>query len=1215
MNNPRVVRFTANDQAGNPQAFTVSNEIIDHIEAARTFGREDLADPSAHGRYQRRVIALPDHRSGALAPMMLTIGNQNGLYLVRNDKAADSGWRLTDLAAPIASAVGGTPQVRAVGAGWTDDDRITVAIAVDAGPDQTRSRVFVAYNLSSAAGDWSRVAWTDCGTREDARIEGIRVLDEGDGTWTVALAGSAGPNEAIYLMRGDRTPSFAGALVFNPAVTLEEVLDFEIGVHPTYGGGLHVLGIGSGSRVLTFRPFPEYDNAGKPVTIPPIVGLPCPAGANVLETGLTTEDGANLYIGGQGLHLITGAELDNAEAAETIQIAEAAAAANVRDLVAGEAADGSVSVWALLQNGDLNVVRRAGAADEWGPSLRLRSGVQAMAPIPGDRHSSASLLIVYADAHAGHVWLDGAANAWQEAPVNVADPDQVMKVACYGTTLRLLDDAGIPRRGVNVSVTASVLSSVSLNGNAVLIGPDQAVAAVTDMNGGVNVYNRVRSLTPAVYRFTIDGLDGHVDVNPASGVFDRFRSMTADELRGAVVSTPNGDVPLLPDSFRTGADRAQVDAVAASLNQAAKLAMSADGSAPDVRAVPANAPFSSALRPDALPDSYRWGIQADGNGVRLVHDDIISKLVGAAESAERFFVNLGHSIADFFEGIGEKAKEAVTFVLHKAEGAFRFICAIGDNIKKFVLTTLEEAGAFFKWLWTQVKTGIEKLWDYLKFLFQWEDIVLVRNAMVEATDAALTSVRQSVGSLKTHVSDGFGSAIAQIEQWRTNGGGAPVPAQPRRPGPGQSVIDELRRAASPIRKVMDDVQGNSIVGWVTQRIGRLMDDIVHVEGPSVMKEAIDAADRFAEGLLGDEINDLMATWDKLQADLGSVFGGKVPSPGDVNFQTIKDAIVTVGADLLEGLLTGLRDFVLRTIDLMQDLIGVARDALFAKIRFPFIEKLAELVAPGTHLDTSFRMIDGMMLLCAIPATIAYKLIAGEAPFKKGSVIAFPFGDVTVQSDVDELRKFSWVGGLTASFVKLIIAGYQAYVQGSIAASSGKSEPTEAWKLWLGAGFGAVGVVAEKFGMHVDKGEEVSAMEWTMLALSGLMASKTVALLLAENKPGADSKTLRKVNSGIELAGNVIHFIFRTAVFGKVIDDTNKSGSGNASNENLSESLAWMQSLFDHAGNALLAAANLDDDEETKALLLGGGGAGKGLSFVLNMVRVPVAMNTGLMMTN
>ncbi|MBW7461730.1 hypothetical protein K0U00_47520, partial [Paenibacillus sepulcri] len=126
MNKPRVVRLSANDVSGNSIQFTVSNDIIDHMEAARTFGREDLAEPAAHGRFQRRVIALPDRKSGVVTPMVLTIGNQNGLYLVRQDHKADSGWSLADLGASLASAVGGAPQVRAVGAGWTDDDRITI---------------------------------------------------------------------------------------------------------------------------------------------------------------------------------------------------------------------------------------------------------------------------------------------------------------------------------------------------------------------------------------------------------------------------------------------------------------------------------------------------------------------------------------------------------------------------------------------------------------------------------------------------------------------------------------------------------------------------------------------------------------------------------------------------------------------------------------------------------------------------------------------------------------------------------------------------------------------------------------------------------------------------------------------------------------------------------------------------------------------------------
>ncbi|MBW7461244.1 hypothetical protein K0U00_45030, partial [Paenibacillus sepulcri] len=214
----------------------------------------------------------------------------------------------------------------------------------------------------------------------------------------------------------------------------------------------------------------------------------------------------------------------------------------------------------------------------------------------------------------------------------------------------------------------------------------------------------------------------------------------------------------------------------------------------------------------------------------------------------------------------------------------------------------------------------------------------------------------------------------------------------------------------------------------------------------------------------------------------------------------------------------------------------------------------EFVAPGAHIDTSFRMIDGVMMLCAIPATIAYKLMLGEAPFKKGDVIPLSFGNVTVQSGVDGLRKFSWAGGLVGSFMSMILTGYQLYVQGNVVSEGGSSKPAEAWQLWLGAGLGVLGLATEALGMHVNKGEEVEAMEWTMLAITGILSVKTVALLVAGNKKEApDRKKLQKVGSGIEVVGKVIHFIMRTAVFGKVIDDDSKSSSSSAGDEKSTES--------------------------------------------------------------
>lgn len=111
------------------------------------------------------------------------------------------------------------------------------------------------------------------------------------------LAGDEGANDAVYLLK--RTQKFNTAFVFNPAVTLQEIFDFEVGVHPILGGGLHVLGMSGGTRVLAFRPFPTYDKLGRITSIPPIVVLHCPADATVLESGMTREDGSDLFIADQ----------------------------------------------------------------------------------------------------------------------------------------------------------------------------------------------------------------------------------------------------------------------------------------------------------------------------------------------------------------------------------------------------------------------------------------------------------------------------------------------------------------------------------------------------------------------------------------------------------------------------------------------------------------------------------------------------------------------------------------------------------------------------------------------------------------------------------------------------------------------------------------------------------------------------------------------------
>lgn len=1182
MNTPNVTSFSTIDQKGQATRFTVSTDIADYMVSARTFGREDLADPQQQGRFQRRVIAVPDRRSTVLTPMVLTIGNRNQLSLVRHDNA---GWKRFDL-----NRAFGNVQVHALGAAWTDDDRITIAVAVSDPVQPSLSRIFVAYDLSSQQTDWDNIPWIDCGTRATLRLAAIRVLDEGNGQWTIVLAGNQGANEAVYLLK--RGQKFNQAFVFNPAVTLQEIFDFEAGVHPTFGGGLHVLGTSGGKRVLSFRPFPTYDKTGRIVSIPPIVVLPCPAGATVLEAGLTRDGASDLYIAGQGTQLITANEQDQAAKAKVDTIVPAALAPNVEDLVIGDSAEGAIAAWTLLQNGDLNIVKRSTSG--WSAPLCLRRDVQEIAPIQGDDHTTTSLLIVYTDSRASYLWQDAGTGVWQETPILVADSGELTRVPCYGTSLRVLDAAGAPQPLRKVTVSASVLCSVVLNGETVFLSPNVSIDTETDMNGGVNLFDAVRSLTPAIYRFSIEFINDAIEVNPAAGVHSRFKQVTADELRSATYTTPEGTTPLLPESFRTGADRTQVDAIAASLNQVAKLTDSATGVVAGVRQVSATANYSSTLRLEAVPNNYQWGIQATAQGVQPASPSAIDRLV-KSKSVGEFFTNLGETIVDFFEGIGDRIKEGAMFVIRKAEEAFEFICQLGDKIKRFVLKTIEEAGAFFKWLWEQVKTGAEKVWEYLKFAFDWGDILTVRDAMVEATDEALRYFQASISTLKTHVDAGFDVALDQIETWRTEAGVPPKKLPPLEPG--TSILDDLKSVTAPIQALIDQATGNSVVAWVNEKIQSIASEIISIESQNPATEAIEAAEAFIEGLFSDTADNLFTCWRQIEADLSRLFNHQCPTSKDLNFKLIRNVLIAIGAEALSGLLRSLRDLLLRSMDLMRDLVGVLRDTLFLKVRFPFIEKLVKLVLPNAKIDTSFRLIDGLMLLFSIPGTITYKLIFGKAPLKPGEKLTLPFGEaMMVQSGVDGFRVSVWLAMIVGAFAKGAITIYQSVTIFQ------KSKVPAPIALALGGAFSGIGVAAEVFARRPARnlpafaGRAIQTMEWSMVSITGLIAVKGVATAIAAVKLKKDTDFIKKIDGAFEAVLYPAHILFRTAAFSMVIDDARKASDPVVRERQLLESFTWVTGLFDQGGSALFATAGLTDNPKVKLILAAAASVSKGTAF-------------------
>jgi hypothetical protein len=1209
---PNVVSLPVTDTSGAPVRITVGTDIVDVMQPARTFGREDLADPAAHGRFQRRVVALPDVRDGVVTPMLLTIATNDDFYLVRRKPGDGADWSTDDLGVAFAGAVGGAANIRALGAAATADDRIAVAVAVDEGVGPAAaSRIFVAYDLSSARTDWSAVPWVDCGSRPGVRVEAIRVLDAGDGTWTVVCAGTQGPNETVYLLRSaDRGRPFAKALVFTPGASLQELLDFEAGVHPTFGAGLYVLGTSGRTRVLQFRPFPDYDRSGRARTVPPIVDLPCPDGANVVEAGPTDADGTDLYIGGRGVGLITAVQQDEHEDAEIVVVAPAGGMTDVIDVALSPAPGAPPVVWARRANGDLNIITPA-TDGGWGNRLVLRTGIQEIAPVACDAHQTASIVAIRGDGAATQLWRDAATGAWHEAAIPVDDPHELMTHTCFGTTIRLLDDAGMPRTGARVTVSASALTSVSLNGATTYLGPGIAVETTTDANGSITLYDRVVSLTPATYRFSVDTLPDAFDVNPAAGIHERFRRITPDDLRTAQVTAPDGSRTPLLDA--EGLAR-PLDAVARALNEGSKLASSSDGEAIGVRIVGAGAGVGTRVFTDAVPDGYAWGVRSDAGKVQVLGSAEVQTMPTGTDSAPSGF---GDTLADFLERMAAEVEAAVTLVMRKVEDAVEFVCEIAGTVSRWVLGTLEEIGAFFTWLWEKIEVGLEKVWQWLRFVVDWQDILRVRDALVELANQQLTHLEGEIRNGRAKVGAGFDLLTAQIDTWRRDAGLPPKRIPP--PKPGTSARDTVVGTTTPGgQDARDKAEGNPVVSWVTSQLATMVEGIVTFEGPSPVDRLANGAIDFVEGLAGDQMAAFQECIDTIGQDLRTLFGETAPSLDELSFDTLRTAVIAVGTEALRGIIDGLRALVLRAVDLAADVVAALRDGLFMTVRFPFIEKLVALVSPGTTLDTSFRLIDGMMLLVAVPATIGYKVMFGEPPLQPGEVIDLPFGRVQVQvdgalapdkqnnagpSNAELLKtigegasaatalgsRFSWVVHLAVATIKL---GKSAYDVGSAATASTQWAPDPS-KLWI-QGFGNLlfvcGLGAEVATRHTDRGETVKQLEWTAISVTTLQVTKSMAVLVYQIRKGEPLPQAKAVEGVLDIVAYIVHFVLYTATYATMLSDNAGKRTGSASQAERDRlalddavlSLLWVEEFFSHMSYVLSSTAVVAQTPQVKA---------------------------------
>ena len=947
---PKISQLDALDEHGEAKAsFTIGTDVLEYIEPARTFGRDDLADPTAAGRFQARMIALPDRRNASVEPMVLTLGKGQRLALVRRTGDASAGWESIAVAS----------NVMAFSAAWAEIDgqeRITLAVALkDNTSGKAVSRLLVAYNLDASQTDWSALPWTDYGTRGDMTIDAIRLHREPDRRWTIVLSAMEGGKQDVWLVRDDRAPSLQQALVFTVPSELKETLALDLG---SVGDDatLFALGIQRSHDTLALFTRRMPGSRMSPTGVHPFV---CPPDARVLSLGAASTDGSDLYVGGHGVHLL-GKDEFFVRDPQFEEVIAPERARNIRQLSVCENAEGATSVWALQADGQLLMTCRENAAEQWNQSLMIRSDIAELAPVMGDDHLTAGVLLVYRDGHAGYLWRD-AQGIWQESEIRVADPQGSATTTCFASNIVISDENGFGLPLSEVTLRASVLSTLVVNGRSVTTGPDTPIRVQTDAQGSLRIFNRALSFAPALYRIDIDACCQTLEVNPAATLYSRFDNLSVAELQAA----RSDDKPLLGDEYRSAEGSRTLEALVSALKQASLLLGDAAGPA---RLVPLGAGFDSQVG-SHLSDQYAWGVASDGKG-RLSSTTAAQALaIQGSDDAE--LGGFGESLSDLLEGLWARAtsavKSAFSFVIRKVGDAIEFVCEIAGKIRRFVLDTLQSIGTFFKNLWESVKIAAEEVWKYLKFLFNWKDIGKVRQYMLDNVDSQFVEMLELAERMKGSVGKGFDGVQerlrAHAKRLGINCAGQPVPGKPQH---------SLVREHSKEEHNKYEVTRTGPAAWVNDLINGITSGFVVYETPD-----LGDSHQKLEQDINQHLDELKAAFKDLGVNTKDVFGPEGFKLADLDFEKIEKLVLSLMFNIADVAVRVLKQVVTGLLTALQGLINSFRVLLFSKIRFPFMEKTFALLTGGKTIDTSFRIIDVVMWPAAVLTTITCKLALGD----------------------------------------------------------------------------------------------------------------------------------------------------------------------------------------------------------------------------------------------
>lgn len=606
-------------------------------------------------------------------------------------------------------------------------------------------------------------------------------------------------------------------------------------------------------------------------------------------------------------------------------------------------------------------------------------------------------------------WQDPDSTLWKSETLSVEKPDTVVTLPVHSVEVRLQNGQQDPLSFGEAYFSSPTPATLRLNGRSYPVGPLIPEVKLKSDAGGLLVISYItNSLAAPTLVLRLPGMspDEAISIEPNAQLQDRLSTLTSDDILKAKNST---GVPILPG---TGNERKENAKALAEIHETVmSLGKPSDGSsvkAPYVWDKPGlGVRYHQRARNEKIGrldlsqvQEQHWKITfADNNGIRvgkITADEGLALYNRAANmkisaltandntgALDLFDFSLGDlwqsiksGVGKIFSGLKEIIITTIIDPIKKIVSAVKTVFKLVlEGIEYLIEKTIEyiqQAFEFIESMWAKVKAFFNDLYEWLAFLFNFDDIKRSAEIVEHMTDVgvdfsilATKHVRGLIEVGLDTISDRVKTAMGQFAKEIS----------------GQSLKQSIEKEQTV--KGKNNAQKYSAHNPVSNAFRYNYDRakagptslISNSETKSTLQKILVTLDSLAQNF---EFGDGKQAFEEAVSYFTEI--GK--SPDDM-INLAMAGLVKVFESLALTTIALARGVILSIIDLMIKMIDVARVATKAQFEIPILSPIYKFI---TGRELAFSLAGMVSVLVAVPFTVGYKASTKTAPFANQSAV-------------------------------------------------------------------------------------------------------------------------------------------------------------------------------------------------------------------------------------